>query len=504
MPAVQPEILYAEWQGNRTCCAVMGDGPHEVLVAASFVSHLDLLLAHPSVRSWIREITRYARITMYDKLGVGLSDPATTLPTLEDRLAEIRAVRASAGLHRPVVLAVSEGASTGIAYAALHPDEVQSLVLASPFVGRGVHAEGWRAQPEIRQSLARYVERVDVAFRPTPDALNRLLEVFILAGTEWGTGRCLSTLIPSMGPTSQLALLERSVASPGMVRAVMSASIQVDGFALAEKVQVPTLILHARADIIPIEFSQELAARIPAANLVEIPGRDHVPWLNDEGMGPWVREFEQFVTGHASGTVPDRVLATVLFADVVGSTRQLAGQGDRRWRSVLESFDAESAAEVEHHGGNLVKSTGDGSLSTFTSPLAAVRCGLRLVEVAERFGIKVRVGLHTGEVEVDNHDIAGLAVHIAARILDRAGPSQVLVSRTVRDLVAGADLTFASHGEQELRGVPGTWEVLTVTDRGDIASIDTSLGARWYDRPIRAMARWRARGVTRTRGRTAP
>ena len=491
---MRQEQRYVDWDGHRIATVVAGDGPHDVLIAGSWVSHLDLFLGHPLVQEWLRTITRYSRVVMFDKLGVGLSDPVTTLPTLEDRLDELRAVSAAHGLDRPVVVGVSEGAATAIALAALHPSEIRSLVLASPLVGSG----GGLPEGTADEIAAQLVERSTVAppeLRPDEAQYRALAGVFWTALHTWGDGSTLEALVPSLGPRATHAHTERSIASPSMVRAVLEASAGIDGWRLATGVAVPTLILHASRDLVPVQGSRLLSMLIPDATLTEIDGAEHAPWLNREGMRTWGPAFEAFVTGHESSPIVDRVLLTVLFTDLVESTRRAAEVGDGRWRSVLGSYLREAAEVVAHHGGTLVKQTGDGVLATFTSPLSAVHAGRELVAAARRFDLEARVGAHTGEVEVVGDDIAGLAVHIAARILDLAEASVFLTSRTVRDLVTGSGVGFRSRGSRRLRDVPDEWELVEVVDDEDGATpdIDPSRPSRWYDRVALAAARRRTR-----------
>lgn len=489
---MQPEVAYADWNGSRICYAVMGSGPHDVVLAGSIVSHIDLLLGHPSVRAWTHEITRFARLVMFDKVGAGLSDPIAKLLTLEDRVSELETVIQAAALERPVIVGVSEGATTAIAYAALRPAALTSLVLASPFVGRGMQ-RSTDPLTDPHAYLRDYFDDAPPEFRPDAKQLERFADIFVKMQTRWGDGAALEALVPSFGSRTQLALLERSVASPAMIRASTASVSDIDALGLAGEVRVPTLIIHARHDAIPYQCSRELASRIPGSRLVEIDGSDHAPWINNEGRAEWQREFETFVTGHATGPVTDRTLATVVFTDIVDSTKHAATLGDHRWRAVLDTYRGEATRNIEHHRATLVKDLGDGVLVTVPSPLSAIRFAKDMNTAVRGLGIEIRAAIHTGEIEVVDNDIAGLAVHVASRILGEAGPSEILTSRTVRDLVLGSDVGFVSLGDRALRGIPDTWELMKVTDGTAPSSIDTKRHSRWFDRPLLAIASRRSR-----------
>jgi class 3 adenylate cyclase len=305
-------------------------------------------------------------------------------------------------------------------------------------------------------------------------------------------------------------MLERMSASPGMARATMESAFLIDVRPILPTISAPTLVIHARGDLVPIQFGRYLADHIPGAQLLEVAGMDHVPWLTDPDriMG----EVEEFLTGsHAASSQLHRVLRTVLFTDIVASTERAAAAGDERWRAVLQRFGDITATLTDRFGGAVVKSTGDGHLTTFDGPTQAIRCAETLRDDAEKLGIEIRVGIHTGECELLGSDIGGIAVHIAARILGQAGAGEILVSSTVRDLVVGSGTSFDDRGSVELRGVPGTWQLLAVDRHGARAgSAEAKLAAtptpgpravmRRSDRAVEVMARrtpWILRGVAR-------
>jgi len=260
---------------------------------------------------------------------------------------------------------------------------------------------------------------------------------------------------------ARVGQFERTAASPGMVKALMYMNLDIDTRPLLQSIRVPTLVLHREGDmLVPIEHGRYLAEHIPSAKIVELPGIDHVPWAGDTDR--FVDEIQEFLTGARHATEPDRVLSTVLFTDIVGSTDRAAELGDRRWRSLLDRYYEVSRHEVERFGGRVVTTTGDGTLATFDGPARAVRSAGAIVTAARRIGLEVRAGLHTGECERMGANVGGIAVHIGARVAALAGAGEVLASRTVRDLVAGSGLAFDDRGEHELKGVPGTWQIFAV------------------------------------------
>jgi class 3 adenylate cyclase len=358
---------------------------------------------------------------------------------------------------------------------------------------------------------ARLLPELGDDYTPSVEQIVRLQELARAVRTAWGSGAALQALFPSVRSTRQLGMLERMSASPGMARATLEAAFRIDVRPVLPTITVPTLVIHARDDVgIPVQCGRYLADHIPGARYLEVDGADHAPWFTDPDT--ILTGIEEFLTGsHAAPPQSHRALRTVLFTDIVASTQQAAATGDERWRAVLQRFGEITADLAEQFGGTVVKSTGDGHLATFDGPTQAIRCAEALRADADTLGIEIRAGIHTGECELLDTDIGGIAVHIAARILGNAGAGEILVSRTVRDLVVGSGTGFEHRGNVELRGVPGTWELLAVEHHGARAgSADAELAStptpgprsamRRSDRAVEVMARrtpWILRGMAR-------
>lgn len=426
-------IAYQEW----------GSGPVDLLYAPGFISHLDLLWADPGYTRFFARLGSVARVITYDKPGTGCSDPIPHLPSLEERTEDIRLVLDAAGSERVVMMGFSEGGAASALLAASAPERVASLILYGAFSGR----------PR---------EDADRELRERWTATERQLDSIV---TQWGTGRTIDHFAPSVAGSFQrrlAAAFERAAASPGMVGALVDAAYRIEVRDVLPSIRVPTLVLHRSEELIPIECGRELGELIPGARFVELPGRDHAFWYGDQGT--IADEIERFVTGRRAIAPVDRALATLLFTDIVDSTRRAAELGDSEWRELLERHNATAEDHVERFGGRLVKLLGDGTLATFESPASAVRCGTELCGSLASLGLPVRAGVHTGECEVMGEDLGGMAVHIGARIGAAAGPGEVLVSSTVAELVIGSGLCFEERGSHELKGVPGRWRLLAVTD----------------------------------------
>ncbi len=350
------------------------------------------------------------------------------------------------------------------------------------------------------------------SYTPSTEQIARVQELGRAIRSAWGSGAALGGLLPSVRSTRQLAMLERMSASPGMARATIEATfLRIDVRPILPTITAPTLVIHARDDPwVPVQFGRYLADHIPGARYLEVDGVDHAPWFTEPDT--ILTGIEEFLTGsHAAPSQSHRALRTVVFTDMVASTEHAAVTGDERWRAVLHRFGEITAELAERFGGTVVKSTGDGHLTTFDGPTQAIRCAEALRADAETLGIEIRAGIHTGECELLDNDIAGLAVHIAARILGEAGAGEILVSRTVRDLVVGSGTGFEDRGSVDLRGVPGTWQLLAVGRHGAPAgSVEAELAStptpgprtamRRSDRAVEVMARrtpWILRGMAR-------
>jgi class 3 adenylate cyclase/alpha-beta hydrolase superfamily lysophospholipase len=426
-------IAYQEW----------GSGSVDLLYAPGFISHLDMLWADPGYARFCARLGSIARVITYDKPGTGCSDPIPHLPSLEERMEDIRLVRDATGSEQAVVMGFSEGGSASALLAASAPERVASLILYGSFAGKPRED----ADRELREQWA-------ATWRQLDDIV-----------THWGTGRTIDHFAPSAAGRFQrrlAAAFERAAASPGMVRALVEAVDRIDVRDVLPSIRVPTLVLHRSGELIPVWCGQELGELIPGARFIELPGRDHAFWYGDQGA--IADEIERFVTGERAAAPVDRALATVLFTDIVDSTGRAAELGDSEWRKLLERHNATAEDHVEGFGGRLVKLLGDGALATFESPAGAVRCATELCGSLASIGLPARAGVHTGECELMGEDLGGMAVHIGARIGAAAAPGEVLVSSTVAELVMGSGLCFEERGRHELKGVPGQWRLLAVTD----------------------------------------
>jgi pimeloyl-ACP methyl ester carboxylesterase/class 3 adenylate cyclase len=430
---------------------VVGDGPIDVLLAPGFISHLDLAWSDPGTSRMLERLASFSRLILYDKPGTGLSDPIAHLPSLEERGADIEAVLDAAGSQRTILYGVSEGGPAAIMLAATHPERISSLILYGTFA----------VMPHVAPELypAGITERM-----PSVAAATDLVE-------HWGDGARIARIFaPSLGALRQRALgtFCRASASPRMAEALLLCLLEIDVRDVLPSVRVPTLVLHLSEDrVVPLEASEILCAGIPDARLVTFPGVNHAFWLDQQHAtcDSIVDQIERFVTGTVRPSETDRVLATVLFTDIVSSTERAAELGDNTWRRLLERHDALVEQHVAENGGRVVKHLGDGALSSFDGPARAIRCAQDLREAVGELGVELRAGIHTGECEAIGDDLGGLAVHIGARISTLAAPREIVVSSTVKELVVGSHLDFTSRGEHELKGVPGAWRLYSVGRR---------------------------------------
>jgi pimeloyl-ACP methyl ester carboxylesterase len=503
------ETSYAPCGDLSLAYQVVGDGPIDLVFVGSFASHIELYWTVPEFEAFMERLSRFCRVLLFDKAGVGLSDPVPQVRTLDDRAAEIEAVMDTAGFGKAVMFGGSEGGPACTFFAAQRPERTRALILTGTFSYFGL--VGWddldRDSDEMR---ARLVPELGADYTPSIEQLARWQAWGRAVRSAWGTGAALKYLLPSVRSERQLAMVERMSASPGMARATLEAAFRVDVRPLLPTIAAPTLVIHAHDDIVPVQHGRYIADHIPGARWLEVDGNDHVPWLADPDKILTV--MEEFLTGsHAAPSPSRRALRTVLFTDIVASTQRASATGDERWRAVLQRFGEISAEHTQRFDGTLIKSTGDGHLATFDGPTQAIRCAEALRDNAEKLGIEIRIGIHTGECELLEGDIGGIAVHIAARILGQAGAGEILVSRTVRDLVVGSGIGFEDRGSVELRGVPGTWQILAVDRHGppagsaeaELASAPTP-GARTAmrraDRALAVMAKrtpWILRGMAR-------
>ena len=439
-----PKVHYATAEdGAHIAYQVVGDAPHDLVYIPGWVSNLELAWENPVQVQHYERMASFARLILLDKRGTGLSDPVPPdrPPTLEQRMDDVRAVMDEVGSDKAWFFGGSEGGPMSILFAATYPDRAVALVLY------GAYARRMRA-PDYPWGIT------ESEFQETMTAVQE----------HWGEGATFSRLCPSLAVYPDLVAnwgrFERLSASPATAMALQRMAAEGDVRAVLPAVSVPTLIMHRTGDrFVPFADGRYLAEHIPDARLVELPGEDHLSWDLGDRMAD---EMESFLTGDQPVPLGNRQLATVMFSDIVSSTRHAADVGDQQWARVLDEFDALAARQVERFRGRLVKSTGDGHLAVFDGPGRAIACAASLHQGVIRLGIQVRVGLHTGEIELRGQDVGGIAVHVAARVLGRAGAEQTLVSAAVPPLVLGSGIEFDDQGEYELDGVPGTWRLLAV------------------------------------------
>jgi class 3 adenylate cyclase len=482
-----PETRYTtRSDGVNIAYQVLGDGPLNVVFCAGFVSHLDLQWANPGITHFFRRLASFSRLALYDKAGTGVSDPISDVSTLEERVDEIRTVMEAAGMERAALFGESEGGPASMLFGATYPERTAALILYGTF------AKGAPTAEEIREAGA------------SPADVEAKVAEFEAVLDHWGEGRLLDVFAPSIAATQTarraFATFERASVSPRMARSLQAALWQIDVTGILSAISTPALVLHRRGDWIDIAGGRHLAANIPGARLIELEGTDHAYFTQDSDA--IIDHVERFLTGSTATAEPDRLLATVLFTDIVDSTARAAKLGDSRWRGLLERHDALIRGRVEAAGGRVIKSTGDGALATLPGPARAVRCARDLLREAAELDLELRAGVHTGECEAIGDDIGGLAVHIGARVAASARPGEVLVSSTVKDLVVGSGLRFDDRGEHDLKGVPGPWRLYTLADgAADMQPVDGAAAHMTAaDRATVRLAR-RAPGLLRAIGR---
>jgi class 3 adenylate cyclase/pimeloyl-ACP methyl ester carboxylesterase len=439
-----PETRYAKSGDVNIAYQVVGDGPFDLVHVPPFVSNLELQWEDPAERRYFERLASFSRLIMFDKRGTGLSD-RVAVATLEERMDDLRAVMDAAGSERAAIYGGSEGGALSILFAATYPERVSALVLY------GAYARlAWASD---------YPDGV-----PEDAWIDGLPLVEKSWGRGTGEGPFVNALAPKLAndPVFQKTYgrWERLSASPGAVVAILRMVHDLDVRHLLTAIRVPTLVVHRTADPSHAAGSRYLGAHIPGARVVELPGDQYFPHFGDQDR--ILDEIEEFLTGVRPMHAPDRALATVLFTDIVSSTERAATLGDDAWSHTLDAHDALVVRAVERHRGRRINTTGDGMLATFDGPARGVRCAQAICKAVRSLGVEVRAGLHTGEIELRGDDIGGIAVHIGARVSALAGPGEVLVSSTVKDLVAGSGITFADRGSQVLRGVPDEWRIFAV------------------------------------------
>src|SRR5947209_6816196 len=437
-----PPTRYAKSDEVSIAYQVLGDGPIDLVLVLGFATHLELQWESPLLARFFERIASFARLILFDKRGTGLSDPVAEVPTLERRIDDVRAVMDAAGSDRAALLGISEGGPMSVLFAAAHPARASALVLYG--------------------AMGRTTEAPDYPWASPAEALRESAAEFI--APYWGQDAqgIVALFAPSLVDDRQAvefaARMERSAASPAMVQQIFEMFMDIDVRAVLPTVHIPTLILHRHGDrVVNRRAGKDLAARIPGARYVELPGIDHQPWAGDSEVV--LGEIEEFLTGARSVPEPERVLATLMFTDIVGSTQRAGELGDARGRELLSAHHAAVRRDLTRFRGREVKNLGDGSLATFDGPARAIRCGRAITEAGRSRGLEVRVGLHCGEVELIGDDVGGIAVHVAARVGSMAAPGEVLVSSTVKDLAAGSGVRFTDRGTKQLKGLPEKWRL---------------------------------------------
>jgi class 3 adenylate cyclase len=437
------DIRYAQTRdGVSLAYRIDGDGPLDLVWVPGFVSHLELVWEQPDWQRFFGSISEFARVITFDRRGQGLSDRPGRPPTLEEGMEDIGAVMDAAGSERAALFAISEGGPMSILFAASFPERVRALLLWGTFA-RIVKTDGYDAGVE-------------------PEGFKRLQE---MAKRHWGGPVAARAWVPSRAGDPDFvawwARFLRAASSPGGAIELLSLYEEIDVRDVLPSVTVPTLVMNRTDDrLTPPRMGRYLAEHIPGARFAEIEGEDHVPFSQhqDAVLG----EIEEFLTGARHHREPERVLATVMFTDIVASTERAAELGDRRWRELVERHDALVRREIERYRGRPIKTLGDGFLATFDGPARGIRAARSIADQVRSLGIEVRAGLHTGELEAMNGDVGGMAVNIGARVSALAEAGEVLVSGTVRDLVVGSGIEFADRGTHPLKGVPGEWRLYAV------------------------------------------
>ncbi|MCA6119940.1 adenylate/guanylate cyclase domain-containing protein [Bradyrhizobium sp. WSM 1738] len=438
-----PETRYALSGDVNIAYQTLGDGPVDIIGVPGLCSHIEFAHEFAGYTTFLRRLSKFARVVTFDKRGQGLSDRIAGAPSLEQRMDDMRAIMDEIGSKRTILMGHSEGCPMSILFAATYPERVSHLILFGGFANAADLVPPGVTQEKVEAYLTQRVR-------------------------SWGNGDLMKTVMPSQAQDQNAVALmgkfERLASSPGALKTIQLLNSQIDVTSILPTVQVPTLVLHRKSDaVVPVALGRKLAKQIPNAKYIEYPGGDHAFWTGDTDT--LLGDIEEFITGHRDGDTVEleRILATVMFTDIVDSTRRAAEMGDQRWRALLDHHDQLAQRLISKHRGSLVKSTGDGVLAIFDGPGRAIRCALAFSAAAQQIGLPLRAGLHTGEIELRGEDIGGIAVHAAARVLAQSAANEVLVSRVVTDLVAGAGLKFGTRGSYELKGLPGRWELFAAS-----------------------------------------
>ncbi len=445
------DVQYARSGDVHVAYAVVGDGPTDLIMVDGFLTHLSVLWEEPTYRRFVQRLADFARVICFDKRGMGLSDRVEA-GTLEDRMDDVRAVMDAAGSDRAALMGSSEGGPLSLLFAATYPERTRCLLLVGAEVCEE-KSEAWPWGESTREEFDRYLVQLP---------------------QTWGQrGLSADVFAPSLGPAESARLYEWSrrllvnAASPGAAVAFSRMAFEIDVREICPTISVPTLVLHRVGDhVCHVENARFLARTIGTATYHELDGEDHVVWMNPAGGEEVSGLVQEYLTGTREAAAPERILATVLFTDLVDSTATLASIGDSRWRTLIEEHHTVVRALLEQFRGRELDTAGDGFLATFDGPARAIRCATAIVQAVERLGLRVRAGVHTGECDIVDSKLAGIAVHIGARVAALAGPGEVLASSTVHDLVVGSGIAFSDRGSHQLKGIPGDWRLYAV-DLGD-------------------------------------
>jgi class 3 adenylate cyclase len=441
------EVRYAMNGDARLAFTVHGNGPHQIVFVPAWLSNQDVAPTPAYAEFW-EHVANFATVVMYDPRGSGLSDPVALddLPTLEQWVDDLDAVVQTVGFTRAVLIAESAGGPVAMLYAATHPERTRALVLVNTYAALA-WSEDYPAGVAAGDydHLVRYIEQV------------------------WGTGQFLRALEPGVDADESrqklLARVERQSMAPGTVGAIFRQQYATDVRAILPVISAPTLVIHVTENgFVPVAYGRYVAQHVAGARLVELPGRDHSMLSGGDAQQIMTDEIEEFVTGTRADADHSRMLTTLVFTDVVASTDRVVAIGDRAWGTVLDRHDEAIQRQLQRFSGLHRRFTGDGVLATFDGPARAIRCGSAIRDAARQIGLDVRVGIHTGEVEQRGSELSGVAIHLAHRVCETAGPGEVLVSRTVVDLVAGSGLEFADRGEHSLKGIPQPWRLFAVSN----------------------------------------
>ena len=437
MAAMTPETRYAKSGDVNIAYQVVGDGPRDLILVPGWMSNIEVFWDEPTVARFLRRLASFSRLILFDKRGTGLSDQLGNLPDMETRMDDVRAVMDAVGSERAALCGYSEGGVMCALFAATYPARTNALITIGSYA-RQKPAPGypWGRTQEQQEQFLSSIQK------------------------GWGGPVGLDIRAPSVTNEDRVrqwwARFLRMSASPAAALALTRMNYDIDIRHILSAIHVPSLLLHAVGDmVIDVHASRYMAERIPGAKFVELPTTDHLPWGADADA--ILDEIEEFLTGQRHGPEPDRILATILFTDIVGSTARAAELGDKGWRDLLESFYGVVRRELPRFRGKEVGTAGDGVLATFDGPARGVRCARSVANAVLPLGIQVRTGLHTGECEIIENNVGGIAVHTASRVASLAHPGEVLVSHTVKDLVAGSGIRFEPRGTHALRGIPGEW-----------------------------------------------